>query len=92
MPAKAKPKKKEPSWDQIGQLIGKKMEKEFKKEKYDKPWQKHWMFHRRSEGGGFGRLIFIIGVLFAMDSLGMLLNVPIWALVLIVLGFAMMRL
>ena len=92
MPAKAKSKKKEPSWDQIGEMIGKKMEKTFKKEKCGPPWQKHWMFYQHREGGGFGRLIFIIGVLFAMDSLGMLANVPVWTLVLIALGFAMMRL
>ena len=52
---------------------------------------KSWMFYNQTNGGGFGRLIFIIGVLYALDYLGMLEGIPSWVLVLIALGFTWMR-
>jgi hypothetical protein len=85
MPAKRR--KKEPSWDEIGEAIGKKMEKEFK----GCDWKnKPWMFHRE-RGGGFGRFLFIIGVLYAMHLMGMLTMIPLWVLAIVVIGFSLMR-
>ena len=86
MPAKRK--KKDPSWDQIGETIGRKMEKEFKGCDWEK---KPWMFHRHQHGGGFGRFLFIVGVLYAMHLMGMLAMVPLWVLAIIVIGFSLMK-
>ncbi len=80
-------KKKEASWDEIGKMIKNKIEKESNSE--CNAWSKSWV--HKSEGGGFGRLIFIIGVLFAFSYLGMLEGIPSWVLILIVLGFIGMR-
>ena len=86
----AKEKKKTPSWDEIGKTIGKKIEEKFKDKDFP-PWKKPWLFCHPREGGGFGRLVFIIGLLFALNYAGMLTNIPSWTLVLIVIGFALMR-
>ena len=82
-----KRRKKDPSWDEIGEAIGRKMEKEFKNCDWEK---KPWMF-RQQEGGGFGRFLFIIGVLYAMYLMGMLVVIPWWVLLIIVIGFSLMR-
>jgi len=79
------PKKKEPSWDQIGKTIGKKMNKEIQKDNTWKCWT------HRSNGGGFGRFIFVIGILYALNLLGYLEGIPLWLLVIIVIGFTSMR-
>lgn len=82
-------KKKELTWDEIGETIGKKIEKEFKgKKMVCEPW----CTCHDSKGGGFGRLVFISAVLYAMNLIGMLEGIPLWVLVLIALGFAGMRL
>ena len=83
------PKKKEQTWDEIGQAIGKKIEKEFKSKEY-KPWHKPWMVYKE-EGGGFGRLLFIIGVMLLLNHLGVLISIPWWISALVIIGFACMR-
>ena len=78
------------SWDQIGRAIGKKIEKESRKD--ESTWAKSWSFHHHETGGGFGRFLFICGVLYAMSLLGMLEGIPLWTLAVIVIGFTAMRL
>jgi len=80
---------KEPTWDKIGQMIGKKVEKEFKKG--CPPWQR-WTFKHEHEKGFIGRVLFIIGVLIALNILGLLKGVPTWVQILIGAGFAFMSL
>lgn len=82
-----KAKKKDPSWDQIGKSIGSKMEKN----DWDKKcgWGKSW--HKEC-GGGFGRLVFAIGLIFALSATGKLEAVPIWTLVVMVIGFTILKL
>ncbi|MFC2174868.1 hypothetical protein ACFLQ2_03275 [archaeon] len=87
-------KKKEQTWDEIGESIGRKIEKEFKgkdfKGKCCEPW---WKEHTvlREEGGGFGRLLFIIGILLALSTMGLLPQLPWWNYAIIVVGFMLMR-
>jgi hypothetical protein len=77
-------KKKDDSWDKIGSTIGRKLEKEFKGKK--------WKFcHHEHEGGGFGRFLFILAVLFILNAQGYLVGVSSWMLVLLVLGFTLMK-
>ena len=83
----AKKKEREISWDEIGKAIGTKMEKH-----KDIPWKKQWMCNPHQNGGGFGRLLFAIGLVFAFEYAGLLGGIPAWTLVMIVIGFAMMRL
>ena len=83
------PKKKEPSWEQIGQTIGKKVEKEFKG-KPCKPWDKPWVQYKE-HGGGCGRFLFIIGLMLLFNHWGWLVNAPWWILVIIVIGFSAMK-
>ena len=78
-------KKKEMSWDELGEAFGKKMEKEFKGCE-----PKPWYFHKE-RGGGFGRFLFIVGVLYAMHLMGFLVSIPLWVLAIIVIGFSLMR-
>ena len=90
MPAKKKvtKSKKEPTWDEIGEAIGSKMEK-FKKSDYcsEKPW-----FFKQSEGcGGCGRFVFITGLLYALNLLGSLPNLPWWVWAWIVVGFTALK-
>ena len=82
--AKKKTRKKEPSWEEIGKLAGRKIEKT-----KPKPWEKAWC--STNNGGGFGRLIFIIAVLYAMNTMQMLPGVSIWTQVAIVIGFSLMK-
>ncbi len=96
---KKKTTKKEPTWDEIGKAIGTKIEASSKtiipSSSYtiDKPpYMKSWMCYHKIHEGGFGRLLFIIGVLYALNYAGYLTTIPTWVLVLIVLGFASMRL
>jgi hypothetical protein len=79
------------SWDEIGKMIGKKVEHEFKKEEIS-PWRKHWVVYKEQAGGGLGRLIFAIGVLYSMCYAGWLTGIPTWAIVLMAIGFTFMRL
>ena len=68
-------------------MIGSKVEKEFKNE----PKTKCWSFHHNSNGGGFGRFLFIIALLLALNSLGKLEGIPSWILILLVIGFSFMK-
>ena len=83
------------SWDEIGESIGRKVERMEKECKDDegKSWKRRWMFARKEEGGGFGRFLFIIGLLFLLDIVGTieLSLIPWWVLGLIIIGFAGMR-
>ncbi|MBR9682706.1 MAG: hypothetical protein GOV02_03445 [Candidatus Aenigmarchaeota archaeon] len=86
-------KKKDMSWDQIGKAVGKKMEKYSKENDKDgNNWCKSFSVDHQVNGGGFGRLLFISSILYAMNLTGMLEGIPLWTLVLIAIGFAMMRL
>jgi hypothetical protein len=91
----AKRKKKEMSWDEIGESIGRKVEKMEKECGDDESgfWKKRWMFYRKEEGGGFGRFLFILGLLFLLNFLGTieLSVIPWWILALIIIGFTGMR-
>lgn len=82
------------SWDEIGESIGRKVERMEKGCKDDEwPfWKKRWVTYK-DEGGGFGRFLFIIGVLFLLDLIGTieLSLIPWWILVLIIIGFTAMR-
>jgi len=82
-------KKKDMSWNQIGKEIGKKIEKESKKDQ--SVWNKSLCFHGETNGGGFGRFIFICSTLYAMHLMGMIEVLPLWLLALIVIGFTAMR-
>lgn len=81
-------KKKDISWEEIGHAIGKKIEEG----KGEWPHHKHWGFKGRCYRGGFGRLVFAVGVLFALKYAGVLTSIPLWVLVVIVIGFTAMRL
>jgi|GEM_PF-3155035 len=86
-----KKKSKEPGWEKIGAMVGKKIAKEIEKEECS-PWSKVNAYHRECGGGFFGRLLFIIGLLVALNMMGMLKEVNIWIQVLIGAGFSLMRL
>ncbi len=89
MPRKAG--KSEMGWDEIGKMIGKKMEKGMKEGECCKPWH-HYMFkHHSHDGGFFGRALFIIGLMIALNGLGLLHGIATWVLVLIGIGFALMK-
>lgn len=82
--------KAEAGWDEIGKMVGKKMEKEFKNKECCKPWHK-WGYHHEMHGGGFfGRALFAIGVLVALNSLGLLHGIATWVVWLIGIGFTLM--
>ena len=88
MSKKKKSAPKEPSWDDIGKMVGKKVEKEFK-DKDMKCWHKEW---HKEDGQGFaGRLLFIIGVVVALNTLGVLHGIAWWVYALIIVGFALLR-
>jgi hypothetical protein len=86
--------KSEKGWDEIGKMIGKKMEMECGGEDCCKrPWHKWIHMHHHHDGGGFfGRAIFAIGVLIALNGLGLLHGIDTWVVVMIGVGFALMRL
>jgi hypothetical protein len=89
MPRKAG---KEQGWDEIGKMIGKKMEKGMKEgECCGRPWH-HYMFkHHDHDGGFFGRALFVTGIMAAMNALGYLHGIAAWILVVIWVGFALMK-
>jgi len=84
MPRKKTTKGKSKSWDDIGKTIGRKMDEE-------KSCTWSTCYHEKCGGGFFGRLVFIIALLFALSYSGMLVGIPSWVLVLIVIGFAFMK-
>jgi hypothetical protein len=80
-------KKKRDSWESIGKLVGRQIEKDFDEDECcKKPW-----YHASEGDGFFGRLIFIIGLLYALNHLGYLNGAPTWTLILIGIGFAFMK-
>lgn len=83
-------KKKEPTWDEIGEAIGKKMEKGIKENEaccaWDKPWGK-----AKEHGGCFGRFLFALGVLLLFNFWGVFAGVPWWIRAMLVVGFSAMR-
>ena len=81
-------KKRDPSWDQIGKSVGKKIEKASNEGKFD---CKSWDMKTHCNGGGFGRLLFIIGAIWILNTLGHLDGVSNWAIALIIIGFAFMK-
>ena len=82
-------KKSEPSWDKIGQMIGKKIEKEVKNK--DKSCFNKWEFHKNEHSGFMGRIMFAIGMLLLLNFLGVWAGVSPWIKVLLVVGFALMK-
>jgi len=86
-----KKKASAPSWDKIGQMVGKKIERECEKSE-GAPWAKLAAAHEDHCGGFFGRALFIIGLLIALNTLGVLSGVNIWVQILIGVGFALMTL
>jgi len=84
------PKKKESSWEEIGKQIGAKIEKEFKSEK-NKSWKANWHIHEDRGGAFFGKALLGLGLYFGLSSQG-LWPFAWWASVLILLGFALMKL
>ena len=87
MAAKNK-KTEDASWDRIGELIGASFEKDLSP---PDPKVNYWSWCHTSKGGGFGRFLFIIGVLLALSTLGKLDGISTWILLLIVIGFTMMK-
>ena len=87
-----KTKKKEPTWEDMGKFMGEKFGKKFEGMECAS-WKKPWSFCTGHEGGGFiGRLVFILGLVFALKAAGILAAAPTWTVVLIIIGFALMRL
>ena len=94
MPAKKKTSK-EPSWDKIGDMIGQKIGGEFNGKSCCSPWDKGWKDHltvKLQESGGFGRLIFAIGMLLALNRMDIWVGMPWWLTGLVIVGFWWMRL
>ena len=77
-------KKKQPSWNQIGKQVGQKIDKTNWQQCAPKQWHKEC-------GGGFGRLLFAIGLVFALSATGRLEAVPTWTVVLMVIGFTLLK-
>ncbi len=94
MVARKKKKKADPSWDEIGKSIGKKIEMCSKDDKSCKSWAKHFESKSCCESGGgfFGRLLFIIGVVCALNATGVMTGLSWWILTLLIAGFALMKL
>lgn len=91
---KKQEKKKQPkiggkSWEDIGKIVGGKFGKEFQSKKCS-PWES-WHPKHDENGGFFGRLLFIIGVLVVLSKLGYLGGVSVWLKILIGAGFSLMR-
>ena len=86
-----KKKKKEQSWDEIGEAIGRKIEKEFKGKDFNcgPQWYKWQQYN--PDGGGFGRFLFVIGALLALSTMGILPQLPWWNYALIIIGFSAMK-
>lgn len=78
-------------WDKIGEMIGKKMEKGFKGDECCKGWGKWAKYGNNGDSGFFGRVLFIVGLYLALSALGLLHGIATWVLVLIGIGFALMR-
>ena len=72
---------------------GKELNGMAKKKKSSGPeWSKWAAYHEEHGGGFFGRALFIIGLLVALNMMGVLEGVNIWIQILIGAGFSLMRL
>jgi hypothetical protein len=80
---------KGPSWDKIGSMIGKKIEKGDCCEGSKGKWANCC---ENGDGGFCGRALFIIGLLIALNTLGYLHGIATWVIVMIGIGFALMKL
>ncbi len=78
-------KKESTNWEHIGKMVGKKIETECQGGHF-----KCWGFHHHDHGF-FGRALFIAGMLLLLNAWGLLQGVNTWILVLIAVGFALMR-
>lgn len=86
------PKKKDEkdlTWEDIGKAIGKKVEK-FDFERCPS-WKKNFTLKYKEHGGGFGRLLFAVGLIYFLKFKGLLTGVPTWVIVLMAVGFTLMR-
>lgn len=88
MPKKTKGSEK--GWDKIGMMVGKKIEKECGGKDW-KSWHKWGCCQGDSGGGFFGRALFIIGLLLALNAVGVTKDINIWFQVMMGAGFALMR-
>jgi len=79
----------EMNWDEIGKVIGSKIEKGFKNPGCS--WKGPWVFNYQDNGGGFGRFLFSLGMVLALYNIGLLTGIPIWTIIMIIIGFSMMR-
>jgi hypothetical protein len=80
---------KSKSWEEIGKVVGKKVGREMKGKKCS-PWER-WHPKHDENGGFFGRLLFIIGILAVLSKLGYLDGISVWLKILIGAGFSLMR-
>ena len=78
--------KKMDDWEDIGRAIGKKIEQE-----KGTMWQKPWFMHREDGSGFVGRLLFVIGLVWILNTRGYMLGISGWAIALIIIGFALMK-
>ena len=88
-PRKRVSKKKDPTWDEIGKMVGKKVENYEKSDCFQ--WKKPWVWHHHSNVGGFGRFWFICGLFLAFHSLGMFVGLPWYVIAMIIVGFTFMK-
>lgn len=56
-----------------------------------KPNAPECCYFRPHQNGGIGRLLFSLGVIYALNYAGLLEAIPIWVQVMIVAGFTFMR-
>lgn len=87
--SKKKTSSTEPSWDKIGQMIGKKIEKEVNMK--DKTCFNKWEFKKEEHGGFVGRILFAVGMLLLLNVMNFWPGVNPWIKVLLVVGFALMK-
>lgn len=78
------------SWEEIGKMVGQKVEKGTKGTDWTS-WGKQKFVFKEEHGGGFGRLLFAIGVMVLLTNLGIIPVLAWWMYVLIIGGFALMR-
>ncbi len=90
--AKSRSKKKSHSWEEVGKIVGEKIGSEIPKKKCF-PWDEPWTWHKHKDDSGcFGRLVFIIALLYILSVKGMLTGISIWSLIALTIGFMLMRL
>ena len=78
------------SWEDIGRIIGQKVGSGVQSGEF-KSWTKQKFVFKEEHGGGFGRLLFAIGIIVLLTSMGVIPTMAWWMYVLIIGGFALMR-